>query len=330
MNATFSKIEKLVEKAQGEGVTEADALSFVTAPKDELPAIFAGAAELTKSCFKNKVRLCSIINAKSGKCDQNCSFCAQSAHHDASIDQYEFLDTGTILKAAESAKEFGASEFSIVTSGKSLKGKELEKAIKAIKGISKIDGLAPCASIGVLSYEVLVRLKEAGVQRLHHNLETARSHYGEICTTRDFDDNVKTITDAQKVGIKTCCGCLFGIGETPLQRVELAFEISRIGAGSVPVNFLHPIPGTPLADKKDLRPLDCLRIISMLRFVMPKAQIILCGGRQENLGQLQSMAFLAGASGMMVGNYLTTKGCNPKDDLQMLYDLGLEPAGRTR
>lgn len=320
-------VDELVKAALGEGITREQALAIARCSEDELNLFMAGSAYLTRRAFSNKVQLCSIINAKSGRCDQDCAFCAQSSHHDAQIDKYGMVDTETIIKAAMSAKGNGATEFSVVTSGRELNGDELETACRAVKAIETEAGLKSCVSLGIMSPESLARLVDSGLSNFHHNLETSSSNYGHICTTRTFEDNVKAVMDAKAAGIKTCCGGIFGMGETRAQRVELAFELKELGVESVPLNFLNPIEGTPLEFTNELTPIECLRIICMFRYVLPEVKLVLCGGREQNLRQLQPLAFAAGASGMMIGNYLTTKGRDPKLDLQMLQDLGLKPAG---
>ncbi len=322
-------IARVIQRVKESQVTFEDALSILKCPDDQLPWIFSETNQITRARFGNRIRLCSIVNAKSGLCGQDCSFCAQSAHHKARIEKYEFLKTKEIVKAAKSAKSLGASEFSIVTSGKGLKGADLEKAVRGIKAIGDI-GIKPCVSIGVQGEKAIKALKGAGLKRFHHNLEACGSFYPKICSTREYKENILSVKEAQKAGLKVCSGALFGLGESLLQRVELAFEIKELGIESIPVNFLNPIRGTPLENVGHLAPLDCLRAISMLRLVNPDAWIILCGGRKENLKQLQPLAFFAGASGMMIGNYLTTKGRDPARDLEMLKELGLSPVGSVR
>jgi biotin synthase len=315
----------LAEKAASSGLSEQEALFLTQAAPSDLPGLFAGANMLARRKFKNNVQLCSIVNAKSGHCDQDCAFCAQSAHHSATVEKYDLIESDEILRAAKSARENQAFEFSIVTSGKKLRKNELDAIADAVEALAAMKSPLPCISPGILPFEDFVRLKKAGLRRYHHNIETARSHYPNICTTRSYDDNVQAVLNAKKAGIKVCSGGIFGMGETPEQRVEMAFELKKMDVDSVPLNFLHPIPGTPLEKSDQLTPIECLKIISLFRYVLPTAHIVLCGGREHNLRDLQSMAFFAGASGMMIGNYLTTKGRDPVSDLKMIEDLGLTP-----
>ncbi len=266
----LDKLEILIEKAKTSELSEDDALGISTSKDNDLAFLMAGADTLRRRRFGNQVQLCSIVNAKSGRCDQDCSFCAQSSHHRAEIDLYEFMAGETILSAARSSQSNRATEFSIVTSGKGLRGKSFNKAVESIGKIGEIPGLRACASVGVLSIEKLAEMKDAGLSRYHHNLETARSYYPEVCSTRDYDENVETLKNAQRAGLKVCSGGIFGMGESVKQRVELAFELKALEVDSVPINFLHPIPGTPMENRHDLTPMECLRIITLfssVRFV---------------------------------------------------------------
>lgn len=321
----ISKVQDWIRLAENDQVTMEHALSILNTSEDDWPFVLAGAAHLRQKQFRNRVRLCSIVNAKSGKCSQDCSFCAQSAHHNAVFTPYDFLDIPVIEKAARAAKSYSSANFSVVTSGKELSKKEMLQAEKAFETIKEVSGISPCASLGVLKKAELSRLQSAGLVRYHHNLETAESFYREICTTRKFQDNVRTIKNAKALGLEVCSGGIFGLGETALQRVELIFTLKELGVDCVPINFLNPIPGTPLEGKNELTPLICLRIIAMARYVLPKTEITVCGGRELNLGALQPLVFMAGASGMMTGDYLTTPGQKPESDLAMLNDLGLIP-----
>lgn len=326
MNRLGNKVDSLVEAAVGKGVSQKQALALATAPDRDLPALMAGADFLRRRRFSNEIRLCSIVNARSGDCEQDCAFCAQSAHHRADIDSYGFLSDERIGLAARSARETRASAFSIVTSGGALIGADLERAVRVVGLLAQQEDLSVCASLGALGYEALAKLQQAGLTRFHHNLETARSFYPHVCSTRDFQDKIETINDARRVGLKLCVGALFGLGESPAQRVELAYELQSLNVDSVPINYLIPIKGTPLEGSGRLSPMDCLRILVLFRFVLPDAHLVLCGGREQNLRQLQPWAFAAGASGMMIGNYLTTQGRDPRLDLEMLDQLGLSPS----
>lgn len=294
-----------------------------------------GAALLTAMAEANNLRveyqgrsfsLCSIVNAKSGHCSQDCAFCAQSARSRAQIQKYPLLDGEEIFAAALTAAKSGAHRFSIVTSGRRIRpGGELDRITEAIVRIRTETDLEMCVSLGCVTREVLVALKKAGLKRYHHNLETAPSLWDDICTTRPFEESRRVVREAKEVGLEVCSGGIFGLGESLDQRIELLDEIRSLAVDSAALNFFTPIPGTPLEHVRELEPLDCLRIVVAARLMMPKVDIRICGGRELNLRDLQSLLPLAGASGMMIGGYLTTSGRNAEDDLQMLKDLGLEP-----
>jgi biotin synthase len=217
-------------------------------------------------------------------------------------------------------------EFSIVTSGKTLKKpEEIDLVLEAVTRLREEGRVLRCASLGVLPQEVLARLKEAGLTKYHHNLEVARSFFPRICTTHDYDEDIATVRAAKELGLKVCSGGLFGLGESPEQRIELAETLRDLEVDAVPINFLNPIPGTPLAHQPALPAVECLKIIALYRLMMPDRDIYICGGRETNLRDLQSWIFMAGANGMMVGNYLTTSGRNIDLDLAMIRDLGLIP-----
>jgi biotin synthase len=271
----------------------------------------------------NKVDLCSIINAKSGACPEDCSFCAQSAYNKTNSDVYPLLNKETIMEAALSAKEQGVKRFCIVTSGKSPSKKELDEICTFISDL-RSSGLLPCATLGMLEYEQLRQLKDAGLNRYHHNLETSESFFSEICTTHTYKDKLKTIEAARSLDLSICSGGIFGLGESWKDRIEMAFALKEIGVDSVPVNFFSPIAGTALAKRDLLDPLEALKIISIYRLILPECQIRVCGGRPVTLRELNSHVLSSGADGLLIGNYLTTQGRNPEDDLQMIKDIGLE------
>jgi len=272
----------------------------------------------------NKISFCAIINARSGKCSEDCAFCAQSAHYDTGAPEYGMVEVPRMADAARRAKEGGAIRFSIVTSGLGLTERnDIGTAREGIRAICR-EGIRACASVGILDTEALLDLKKAGLSRYHHNLETAPSFFDKICTTHRYEDDVKTIRTAKSLGIETCCGGIFGMGESWEQRIEFLFFIAALEPDSVPLNFLTPIPGTPLGGISDLTPTDCLKIIAMTRLILPKADVVLCGGREMNLRDMQSMTLFAGANGIMTGDYLTTPGRAPELDRKMVEEAGLE------
>ncbi len=294
-----------------------------TAPHD-LFDLFAAANMIKTHFVGNQVHLCSIINAKSGRCGEDCAFCAQSAHHETEAPIFPLVAEETIAMAAREAEQKGSGCFGIVTSGTSIgSGEELEMICTALRRIRSESSINPSCSLGIIDQETAVRLEAAGAVTYHHNLETARSFFPSICTTHDYEDDVQTIRNARQAGMKVCCGGIFGMGETMAQRVELALTLRELEVDSVPINFLNPIPGTRLAAANFLTPLECLHIIALFRLILPKKRITVCGGREKNLRDLQSWMFFAGANGTMIGNYLTTTGRDEQQDRQMLKDLGL-------
>lgn len=271
----------------------------------------------------SKVALCAIVNARSGRCGEDCAFCAQSSHFNTGAPEYDYVSLDKIVSAAKRAKEAGAIRFSIVTSGFGLNSSEIEECAKGIREICKL-GLTACASVGVMNKESFLELKKAGLTRYHHNLETAPSFFKNICATHEYEEDVETIRRAKSQGFETCCGGIFGLGESWEQRLEFLYFLAELNPDSVPLNFLIPIPGTPLENMNDLTPLDCIKIIALSRLILAHADILLCGGREHNLRDLQGMAMLAGAGGLMIGDYLTRPGRDPQLDARMIHDAGFE------
>jgi len=318
------KIRKLSEEAALRPISAVHALALANARDgEEFWALLDGADRLRVKFRGAAVSLCSIVNAKSGRCGEDCAFCAQSARFHTDIEKYGFVGAQKILDAASRAAAAGAREFSIVVSGRRIRDAELDEALEAIPRIATQTGMSACASLGVIGERDLGRLKDAGLRMFHHNLETAASFYPKICTTRTYESNRETVAVAKRCGLFVCSGGIFGMGETWEQRIELLMDLRDLDVDSVPINFLNPIPGTPLAEKKSLTPRECLKIIALARHILPAKQIVVCGGREVNLRDMQSLIFHAGASAMMIGDYLTTKGRDPRADRRMLEDLGL-------
>ncbi|BBA70085.1 biotin synthase BioB [Geobacter sulfurreducens] len=287
-------------------------------------ALFLAASRVRDHFLGTGVDLCSIINAKSGRCPENCAFCAQSAHHATNAPVYPLVDEEQITACAREAAEAGSHCFGIVTSGSTIsRGEELDRICRALRRIRRETAIEPSCSLGVIDYETALALREAGAVTYHHNLETARSFFPNVCTTHDYEEDVETVRVAKRAGLKVCCGGIFGLGETPEQRVEMALTLRELDVDSIPLNFLNPIEGTPLAGADRITPLECLKTIAVYRLILPDRKIAVCGGRERNLRDLQSWMFFAGASGTMIGNYLTTTGRPPEQDWQMLADLGL-------
>lgn len=309
----------------GQALTTDQGMVILKAQGAELTSLMAGAHHLKEAAFGRQVFLCSIINAKSGRCSENCAFCAQSSHYRTNTPVYPLKPKEEIVLGALRARENGSSCFGIVTSGaRPSPGREFDDLLDALREIRTRTDIEPSASLGILDRETAAALADAGCVTYHHNLETARSFFPEICTTHDYEDDVTTVRLAKDSGMKVCCGGIFGLGESLAQRVELAETLRELDVDSVPLNFLNPVEGTPLAGKRELTPLDCLRIIILFRYVLPTKRISVCGGREANLRELQSWIFSAGASGSMIGHYLTTAGRDTATDMQMFRDLEVD------
>ena len=266
--------------------------------------------------------LCSIANAKSGACPEDCSFCAQSTKSKANIDVYPLLKKEAIIGKAVEAKNAGATRFSIVTSGRAVSHKDLTNIAAMIPAIREMD-LLPCASLGLVKEEDMSLLKKAGLDRYHHNLETSEHFFAQICNTHTYADKIRTINAAKSVGLSVCSGGLFGMGESWEDRIDMAFALRELDVDSVPINFLIPIKGSALDGRPPLHPYDALKIIGLFRFILAPKEIRICGGRLQVLGEFNSLIFAAGADGMITGNYLTTLGRSPADDLKLISRCGL-------
>ena len=311
----------------GEAITEGEALELSGTVGSDLFFLFAEANRIREEVFGKTVFLCSIINAKSGRCPENCSFCAQSVHHSTDAPVYPLVDEERMVACAREAEANGSSCYGIITSGTGIdRGGELEQIRRAILRIRQETSISPSCSLGIIDRETALSLKEAGMETYHHNLETARSFFANVCTTHDYEEDVATVRVAKEAGLKVCCGGIFGLGESAAQRVELALTLRGLDVDSVPLNFLNPIPGTRLEGACNITPLECLKTIALFRFILPKKKISVCGGREKNLRDLQSWIFMAGASGTMVGNYLTTAGRPVEVDRQMIDDLEFHAA----
>jgi biotin synthase len=275
----------------------------------------------------NKIHLCSIVNAKAGACSENCSFCAQSSFYQTGSPKYGFVDPEPVAEAADEANTHGVTAVGLVAAWKGLnEGPMLDEVCARVRELKAGGKTRPDVSLGIIkSQRVADRLKEAGVECYGHNLESSRRFFPQTCTTHTYDDRLETIGHLQKAGIKICSGGIIGMGETREDRCDLAFSLKEIGANVVPINILNPISGTPFEKNEPLSVLEILKTIACFRFILPRQEIMIAGGRTVNLRDAQSMIFMAGASALMVGNYLTTLNQPVEKDLQMLKDLGLDP-----
>lgn len=303
-------------------LTKEQYLELWNKPLDELIKI---ASSITKANFTNEVESCSILSAKTGACSENCKYCAQSQHNHAEIECHPLLDVETVVKAALSAKENGATRFGIVTSGKAPTKKEFETLLEMIRAVSAIEGLECCLSLGILSEEQVIQIKEAGVTRFNHNINTSERYYSEICSTHKFEDRLNTVKLLRKHGIDVCCGVILGMGETVEDRIDMAFTLREIKPATVPMNVLNPIKGTPLEDYIDkISEEDILKSICLFRMILPHTLLKYAGGRTLRLSrENQKLGLKAGINSMMVGNYLTTKGSDMEDDRKMLKEVDL-------
>lgn len=320
----MSKILKHIENKLRNGnlidFEEAIELSEDMLENEEL---FNLADKICKKHMENKVDLCSIINAKSGKCSENCKYCAQSGHYNTGVPSYPLIDMQDVLASAKENENEGVHRFSIVTSGGSLTNNDFEKVLEMIVALRAETNLKLCASLGSISYDRALRLKEAGLSYYHHNIETCQEYYANICDTHTYDDRIQTIKNAIKAGLEVCCGGIIGMGESMEQRIKMAFEIREMGITSIPINILSPIKGTPLEHIEKIEPMEVLKTISLFRLITPYASIRYAGGRKA-LGELQQKGFMAGINAAMVGNYLTTVGNTISDDVKMIREIGLE------
>ena len=320
------QIRAYAEKILARQLLEREEIDVLSGLSNEyLDDLLYWANEIRKTNFGNTVKMCSIVPGRLGGCSQDCAFCAQSLHYDTAVDKTpKVLSDGQIMDAAAEAKSKGVPNFGIVYSGKKVGGQELDRLIGLTKQIKDELGLGVCMSLGVLSDKNMQRLADAGVVRFNHNLETSERHFKDIVTTHKYEDRVRTIEAGLKAGMGVCAGGIFGIGESETDRIDMGMELRRLGVDMVPMNFLHPIEGTPLGNAEKLSPKEILRIVALYRFILPKTHLKVAGGRVLNLRDVQSWIFYAGCTSILSGNYLTTAGRAVEDDLQMLKDLGLE------
>jgi len=317
----MSKAIDLAEKIiAGHRIKRGDDTSILlSAPLDELQN---GARILQKHFTKNHIDFCTIINARSGRCSEDCKYCAQSKNHHTGIEEYAFLPKEEIIANAKANEEAGVNRFSVVTSGRALGGAEFEQALETYREMNKILKIELCASHGILTREKFRELKKAGVTRYHHNIETIERFFSNICTSHTYEDRINTIKAAQAEGLVVCSGGIIGMGETFEDRIDMAITLAELNIKSIPINALTPIKGTPLENLKPLTPEDIYRTIAIFRYINPEAHIRLAAGRKllPNNGK---EAFIYGASAAITGNMLTTSGATIKDDMLMMKELGL-------
>ncbi len=319
-----SKWEQLAEKAlRGERITEEEGLQVLQADDDELLPILHAAFQVRKHYFGKKVKLNLIINAKSGLCPEDCGYCSQSIVSQAPIDKYPLLEKDVLVDGAKKAMGLKVGTYCIVASGRGPSERELNQVVEAVKEIKSSMPMKVCACLGILSDDQAKRLKEAGVDRYNHNLNTSSSNYANITTTHTYDNRVETVETVKSSGMSPCSGCIVGMGESDKEIVEIAYALRDLDADSIPVNFLNAIPGTPLENKQELNPRKCLKVLALIRFICPTKEIRASGGREVNLRSLQPLGLYA-ANSIFVGDYLTTDGQEASADHRMIKDLGFE------
>lgn len=295
--------------------------------REDIFDLLAWANRIREHFKGNKIHLCSIVNIKAGGCSENCRFCAQSASYDTNSPRHGLVQREEVLAAAKEAKANGVTALGLVAAWRGLEeGPVLDQLCRGLEELKQSGQARPDASLGIIkSQKVADRLRQSGLECYNHNLESSRRYFPEVCTTHTYEERVQTIQHLKQAGIKICSGGILGMGETREDRCELAFALKALGVHIVPMNFLNPIAGTPFAQREPLPPLEILKSIACFRFILPKQEITVAGGRTVNLRDLQSLIFMAGASGLMVGNYLTTLNQPVEKDLQMIKDLGLDP-----
>jgi biotin synthase len=324
-----ARIAELGQRVLGGGeITRAEAgWLFELEGSGDIFDLMSWANRIREQFKGNKIHLCSIVNIKAGGCSENCRFCAQSASYQTDSPRYGLIEAEPVRLAAEEAQANGVVALGLVAAWRGLEeGPALDEICERLTELKRSGKARPDGSLGMIkSRRVAERLKEAGLECYNHNLETSRRFFPQVCTTHSYDERVQTIRFLQEAGIKICSGGILGMGETREDRCELAFSLKEIGAQVVPMNFLNPIEGTPFGQREPLPPLEILKSIACFRFILPRQEIKVAGGRTVNLRDLQSMVFTAGASALMVGNYLTTLNQPVEKDLQMMKDLGLDP-----
>ncbi len=323
------RLRELGERVLGGGNIERDEALwlFDLERSADIYDLLAWANRVREHFKGNKIHLCSIVNVKAGGCSENCRFCAQSSFYQTGSPRYDFIDPEPVFEAAEEAGRNEVTALGLVAAWKGLnEGPALDEVCTRIRQLAESGKVRPDASLGIISNQrVADRLKDAGLECYNHNLETSRRFFPNQCTTHTYEDRVQTIRFLKNAGIRICSGGIIGMGETREDRCDLAFGLREVGANIVPINILNPIPGTPFEKNPPLPPLEILKTIACFRLILPRQEIMIAGGRTVNLRDMQSMVFMAGASALMVGNYLTTLNQAVERDLQMLADLGLDP-----
>ncbi|MGR3765147.1 biotin synthase BioB [Rossellomorea sp. NS-SX7] len=321
MNKSWKSLA--LEVLEGKEISDEEALSILQSPDEELLVLLDSAYQIRKHYYGNKVKLNMIINTKSGLCPENCGYCSQSIVSKAPIEKYAMMDKDSIVKGAEKAHNLNVGTYCIVASGRGPTNRDVDKVVSAVKEIKENYNMKVCACLGLLKEDQAQKLKEAGVDRYNHNINTSENHHEQITTSHTYEDRVNTVEMAKKQGISPCSGIIVGMKESYQDVVDMARSLKVLDADSIPVNFLHAIDGTPLEGTDELDPRYCLKVLCLMRFINPTKEIRISGGREVNLRSLQPMGLYA-ANSIFVGDYLTTAGQQETADHQMLKDLGFE------
>ena len=310
---------------KGNSLTHKESLMVLGVKKEELLDLVAAAYKVRHHHHGRQIKLNLLINAKSGLCPEDCAYCSQSISADSKINRYKLLPNQTVVEGARRAVELQAHTYCIVMSGRSPTEKELDEVVGTVREIKRNHSLKICACLGLLSEAQAVRLHEAGVDRVNHNVNTSENFHSEICSTHTYQDRIQTIEAVKKANLSPCCGGIFGMGETDEDIIELAQALRKLDVDSIPLNFLIPIPGTSIKCPNNLTPSKCLAILCLFRFLNPSKEIRIAGGRELHLRSLQALGLYV-ADSIFIGDYLTTEGQEPSEDLQMIRDLGFEVA----
>lgn len=305
----------------GHRLTEAEGLAILATPDAELLELMAAAYRIRRHYFGNTVHLHFLINAKSGLCPEDCSYCSQSRVSRAEIPKYNLLNREQLLDGARVAAQRGSRTYCIVISARSPNERELREVETLVPEIKRQYGVRICTSLGLLNDEQARRLKACGVDRINHNVNTSEDYYAEICTTHSYRDRVETLRAVREAGLEICSGGIIGMGERDADVVHMALELRQLNVQSIPINFLHPIAGTPLADRRELTALRCLKTLALFRFANPACELRMAAGRELHLGSMQCLGLYA-ANSLFVGDYLTTKGQPPEADYRMIEEMG--------
>ena len=312
-----------VQVLEGVDVSVEQAEEILASSNDEVLDLVAAAFRLRQRYFGKTVQLYFLVNAKSGLCPEDCGYCSQSKISSAGIEKYRMLSAEQLLEGARVAAERQSKTYCIVISGRAPSERELAAVETVVPRIKAELGLKICACLGLLTPAHAARLKSCGVDRVNHNLNTGEEHYAEICSTHTYQDRLQTLNNVREAGRELCSGGIIGLGESHRDLVSMAMDLRKLRTESIPINFLHAIEGTPLQNRNDLTPQDCLRALCMMRFVNPSSELRIAGGREKHLRSLQSLGLYV-ANSLFVGDYLTTKGQAPEADYQMVKDLGFE------